>query len=296
MMRILSDGRIVFLLGAITFAVVFAGVLIFLEFRVKRKDSSLIERMQIETPIYRMENALMSDKTPNEKLSVVDKTAKEYFNRVYKTGLGESYSSLVSKFTRLKLKPEAAFCKAMFDSYYLNDKLDDARVKRLGNILVDVENKRVVRKEIIEKRTFMGYVDKLVNEVKFIFAKKREGVKEKKFGKQIDKDVSKKTVDKKKKVSAEVKSEMDRIEKIEREYAKEKALREKLLREETRKMEKMRVAGVKNIVSAEKTRVVPKKVSFEEEFAKFQKENKGGIAERIVRTEKTRLDNSVPVS
>jgi len=289
MATLLSDGRILFLLVAIVFAIIFACVLIFIEFRIKRKDIGLIERMAIETPIYRMENFLMGDNSPKEKLSVVDKTAKAYFNRVYGTELNEDYSNLISKFNGMGLKLEAIFCKVMFEGYYLDDRLTDERVRKLGNMLVDVENKRMVDGEINRRATFMNFIDKVRDNIIFVLTKRRRLAEEKKVAREVDKKVSEKVADKNKKDSLDIKKANLEIDRIEREYIKEKTLRKKMLQMEAKRIEREKINGVKNLISSKTAEETSEELSFDEDFAKFQNINNGGVAERIVRTERANL-------
>ncbi len=135
-----SNSRVRFLFGFVIVAIIVAAVLTFIEISLKKKKISLAEKEAEDIPISEMQKFLKSDKIPREKLDFVDKTAKEYFRRIYGTPVSIDYSILIERFEKNSRKEEVVFCKAMFGSYYSDKELTNNRVMMLGSLFVDIVN------------------------------------------------------------------------------------------------------------------------------------------------------------
>jgi hypothetical protein len=172
LLSLLSDSRVKFLLWFVVVAVIVAGVLTFIEIRLKKKKERQLAEKADESVLEKMKRFLKYDKTPREKLDFVDKTSKEYFKEVYGTHANSSYSTLIQEFEKNKRKDELMFCKAMFATYYSHKELTDDRAVALGDLLVDVDKRKKRADEI-------SRIPPLMERIERFFARRRVRVVEK---------------------------------------------------------------------------------------------------------------------
>jgi hypothetical protein len=143
-----SDGRVKFLLGFVIVAIIVAAILTFVEISLSKKKLRRTKEAVDDAPIDDLRKFLKGHKTPREKLSFINRVAKEYFGRVYGTSAGVSYSVLIEKFRKIGRRDEVGFCKAMFDGYYSSKELTDDRVLVLGDLFIDVAKKKRKAEEV----------------------------------------------------------------------------------------------------------------------------------------------------
>lgn len=138
---LISDGRIKFLLGFVIVAIIVASVLIFIEIRLKKKNEIEYINTIDKSIIEKINKFLKKNKTPKEKLDFIDKSAKEYFKEAYGIPLNSDYSKLINEFGKRNKKDETVFCKKMFSAYYLHKKINSNEVIDFGNLLIDIIKK-----------------------------------------------------------------------------------------------------------------------------------------------------------
>ena len=151
---LLSDGRVRFLTGFIILAIILAIVLIFFEFSLKKKKMLRAKRFLDYVPIDNMRKFLEENRTPKEKMDFINKTAKEYFGKTYGISVDASYSLLIERFGKDNMNNEVVFCKEMFDRYYSDKELTDARVAMLGDLFIDIFNKDKKSVEVLDIPSF----------------------------------------------------------------------------------------------------------------------------------------------
>ncbi len=182
MVSLISDGRVQFLLWFIIVALILAGTLTLIEFRLKRKKEKRTAETVNELAVEKVRHFLKNDKTPREKLDFIDKTAKEYFKETYGMPLNSGYSTLTEEFEKTQRNNEVAFCKAMFATYYSDKELDEGRVLVLGNLLIGIETNMKRTDKISKAPSFMEQVSKFLEKRKrIVLAKKVDKKEEKNF-------------------------------------------------------------------------------------------------------------------
>ena len=105
-------------------------------------------------PIDNMRKFLEENRTPKEKMDFINKTAKEYFGKTYGISVDASYSLLIERFGKDNMNNEVVFCKEMFDRYYSDKELTDARVAMLGDLFIDIFNKDKKSVEVLDIPSF----------------------------------------------------------------------------------------------------------------------------------------------
>jgi len=136
---LISDGRVVFLLWFILIALIVAGVLVFIEIRLKKRKKKEGEQIIEGTVIERMQQFLKEKNDIKTKLDFIDKSAKEYFKQRYGLSPGTSYSKLIEIFRKANRGKEVDFCENMFAAYYSYKNLSNQDILDLGEVLVDIE-------------------------------------------------------------------------------------------------------------------------------------------------------------
>lgn len=162
LLTLVSDGRVKFLLGFVIVAVILAGILAFIEYRIKKKKVRMVEQKVEETNLEKLKKYMKSDKQPREKLDFVNKTAKEYFKEVYGAPLNSGYSFLIQDFDKHKRKGETEFCRSMFATYYSHKELNDERSRALGEMLTDLVVKRERAIESARVPTFFEKIERFM--------------------------------------------------------------------------------------------------------------------------------------
>ena len=173
LVALLSDSRIKFLLLFIFVAIALAGILTYVEAKLRKKSKEALVVVD-RSGLGKMGRFLKEDKTPREKLDFVNRTAKEYFKELYGMSLNSSYSFLIENFKKHGRTNELAFCKAMFSTYYSYKELTDDRAVALGSLLVDVVRSKRKAEEISVvpsaderiKTLFMTWKKKISDDVK----------------------------------------------------------------------------------------------------------------------------------
>lgn len=193
---LLADSRVNFLLGFVIVAVIIAGILTFLEFRLRKRKEKHLALEENQTPVIKLRRYMKSTKTPREKLDFIDKVAKEYFKEHYNSHLNSSYSSLISDFEKHKKIEEAAFCKAMFETYYSSGDLSEGKPKILADLLIKLILRKERTEEVVHIPTFFEKVDSVFTKLidKFI-----DGATKRMASRNIKK-IEKKIIDERKKV------------------------------------------------------------------------------------------------
>ncbi len=246
-----SDGRIRFLFGFVIVAIIVAIILIFIEVSLKKKKIRIEKMARESTPVDKLRKFLKGDKTAKEKLDFIDKTAKEYFARIYGTHGRDSYSILIAKFEKDNEEEEIGFCKAMFASYYSNEELINGRVRMLGDLLLDIINKKK-RVDVVSKSP------SVFEKVGGFFNKYREVVKQR--GRER---INFKRVKKMKKIAAIKKKGLLKIsKKKERVIALRKKRKNKLDRIAARRKRAlilMKAHGERNLLKKKKKELIKKR-------------------------------------
>ena len=188
-MSLVLDGRVIFLLGFVAIAVVLAGILALVEFRLRRKREKRVARVADNSAADKLRRFIKSDSAPREKLDFIDKMAKGYFNETYGTPLKTNYSALISEFDKRQLKNETvknessekspiqfgkneiAFCKTMFATYYSDKELDNERIELLANLLIGIERNKRKISEVPEVPVFIKKTDKVCEKLNGVFIK-----------------------------------------------------------------------------------------------------------------------------
>ena len=169
----ISDSRVQFLLWFIIAALILAGTLVLIEFRLKQKKEKRVAETINELAVEKVRRFLKNDKTSREKLDFIDKTAKEYFKETYGTPLNSGYSTLTEEFEKTQRNNEVTFCKAMFATYYLNKELDEGRVVVLGNLLIGIKTNTKRVDKISQVSSFMEQVSEFFEKRKRIVLVKK---------------------------------------------------------------------------------------------------------------------------
>jgi hypothetical protein len=278
--------RVKLLFLFIFFAILFAAILILIEFRVKTKASKKEEEKGRDDFSRKILRYKKIDKSPREKLDLLDKAAKEYFKEKFELGPNKDYAALIDFFKESKFDEFTTFSKAMFSAYYGSEEIKSEKVLNAIDLFVKATHK----KNIIEKREEkIGVMDRLE---KFI-EKRREAViskRLKKKAKKTEKKLQKKKTSVEKRVG---KKERKRLRISRRKHAKliktletKRTSRRPLVRKRKpvlkkilHKKEKNKAKKRKQIFRARKK----DKKSFEKERAEW----KGKIKKRVVKIKKS---------
>lgn len=153
---LMSDWRVQFLFWFVVAAMVVAGVLIYIDVMLRKKQGKAIPEGSINNSlVVKMQKFLQLDKSVKEKLNFVNGTAKRYFKEIYGTPINFSYSALAKKLGKNSTtylgdsslrENEIIFCRYMFAAYYSRKDLTDEDVKKLGNMLNQIEDLRKIQK------------------------------------------------------------------------------------------------------------------------------------------------------
>jgi len=301
---LVSDGRIKFLLGFIIVAIIIASILIFIEIRLKKEKEVKYVNTIFESIIEKIRKFLKNKKTPKEKLNFIDKLAKEYFKESYKTSLNSNYSELINKFKKLNKKNETIFLKKMFSVYYSHKKIDNNEIIVLGNLLIDIIKKDKLpidkRKKILQEESNFIFnirdlrtktIDLLSNKIgnflggiKNFFDNRRNisiekgtsNIKRMRIGKRENYKVIRRNVE-------EIKNWIKETIKIG--YNKEEVFN--LLNDGNRK--KREINNILSVYDNEMSNISNNDENTKEKI--IVKKNEG-IAEKIVKMEKARLNNT----
>jgi hypothetical protein len=165
----MSDARLVFLIWFVSIAVAVAVVLVFVEIRFKKKKERAAAARRRKTPIERMKIILNKEGDVKRKFEIVGKTAKNYFKEEYGMASGLDYSELAKQFEKREKVLEAEFCEKMFELYYSKRQVTEKGVEDLGEMLVEMDRKKKVSKDISKVPSVWERVDR-------VFGKKNDVV------------------------------------------------------------------------------------------------------------------------
>lgn len=147
MATLLLDGRVRLLSIAVLFTLVVAGVLTFIELRIRAKRIK-VENKREDSLLLSLKKQLSSDKDPMTKLNILDRSVKGYFKENYGTNLNSDYSFLINEFGRTKRNDLALFCKKVFDAYYSLGGVSDSTVDNLFREFSYIFRKKLRDEEI----------------------------------------------------------------------------------------------------------------------------------------------------
>lgn len=174
MVSLMSDSRVMFLLWFIGVAVVVAGVLIFVEIRLKRRRAIEAAKRREKTPVDLMKIALAQEKSIRVKLDIIGKTAKNYFKEAYGMELRSDYSELAKEFEARGQELEVEFCTKMFEAYYSDKKLTGHYVDDLVKMLSKVYKHKKSSRIVSNVPGFGERMDRFLEDVTSSFANKIE--------------------------------------------------------------------------------------------------------------------------
>jgi hypothetical protein len=243
---------------------------------LRNKNDSVAERLRVRGPVEKMQAFLKTKKSVSEKLGAVDKAAKEYFRESYGLSVGMDYGALLSEFEKKKRVEEAEFCKKIFEIYYSDKKLTLGVVEDLGKLLVEADGKKKRRDNISEVPSFLDKVVNFVQEKRDVVLREFKDYREKKGEDTVrmKRGVAKMELEIKKWV----------LDAIDRGYDKSGV--SKLLKEGKRGWGKKK--KILKVYDSELARANDKKAR---RMYGEVKAKQGGIAERIIEKERSRLGN-----
>lgn len=164
---LLTDSRIRFLMGFVIVAVILAIVLILIEMSLKEKEKKEDEKI-IQTPGDRIKIYINSDKSLEDKLAFIDKTAKEFFRDMYGFVESSSYNFLIKNLkSNGGRNVEVEFCEKMFETFYSKKNLTKNMISLLGKMLIEIEANRTVsdKKESKERKIEVNLAKKVADSV-----------------------------------------------------------------------------------------------------------------------------------
>jgi hypothetical protein len=278
--------RVKLLFLFVFFAILFAAILIFIEFRVKTKTTKKEEEKgkgDFSKKILRYKKV---DKTPREKLDLLDKAAKEYFKEKFELGPNKDYAALIDFFKESKLDEFVTFSKAMFSTYYGSEEIRGEKVLNVIDLFVKATHKKNITEKAKEKTGVMGRLEKFID-------KRRESVISKRLSKKArnaEKKLQKKKASKEKKVE---RKERRRLRISRKKHAKliktlQAEKQKKKITTKNRGPKPKKVLHKKEKPETKKRKRIfrtrkKKKKSFEEE----RKAWKGKIKKRVVKIKKS---------
>ncbi len=168
---LMSDSRVAFLIWFIIVAIVVAAVLILIEVRLKKRREREDAKKKEKTPMDIMKVALFGEKNVRKKLDIIGKTAKDFFKADYGFSEMLDYSELAKEFEKKGKKLEVKFCEEMFEAYYSDHKLDDKKIKELEGNLVEVCRRKNISNSVSRVPGFWDRVDGFLESKKEFFVK-----------------------------------------------------------------------------------------------------------------------------
>lgn len=276
MVSLITDSRVVFLLWFISIAIIVAGVLVFIEIRLKKRKEKEGEQIIEGTTIEKMQRFLKEENDIKTKLDFVNKSAKEYFRQRYGLSMGTSYSRLIEIFKKSNKKKEVDFCESMFEAYYSYKNLTNQDVLDLGELLVDIERIDMGRGEFVGNLDAKDKIQDFFSSAKKIVVQKNEKPKD---------NIEKLKLDIKKQQSLEVKERrvLSNLDEMEKRKLSLIAERNKTL-EEAKKAKAMVERDVIVDEDIKKGNVLPKIIPVSDSH---------GFAQKTVMKEKARIEKEI---
>lgn len=270
-----SRVKLLFLL--VFLAILFAAILIYLEFMVKRKETQKEEKRGQDEFSKKMLGYKKLNKNPREKLELLDKEAKKYFRESFESASGKDYATLIELFRKLKLEEFSEFSIEMFSIYYGSGEVKDEKVNKAIDLFLKAVHKKNSQEKVKQKISAMERIEGFIE-------KRREAVIKKRIDKKINKDEKKlqKKIIKEKKIE-----EKNRKKKSKRYFQERRKLISKPAIKELPRVTTSSIPQKKKEEAKPKTKtshrtLLPlrtrKKSQFEEERVEWNKEIKEKLA------------------
>ncbi len=116
-----------------------AVILTFIEYRLKQKLKS--QQYNPKKEIKNLKSQVYKQKDAKTKLNKINLSAKKYFEQVHNLKQSLDYSEIIKQFEN-KDKEITNFCKEMQESYYSGKKLENKKVNKLMNQLINIIKSR----------------------------------------------------------------------------------------------------------------------------------------------------------
>jgi hypothetical protein len=158
---ILTDSRVQIVISLVVLAIVVAGFLTFLEFRVKSKRNKKKFYAAKEYFIKKLQRGIREKKTVREKLDLLDRTAKDYFQKNFGSQSGDNYAALEELFVKKKLDKHAYFSRGMFEAYYSMSGVDDSIINSLTKVFTEIYREREFN-NVSEISPFRAKIEKII--------------------------------------------------------------------------------------------------------------------------------------
>ncbi len=177
----MSNPIVAFLVWFILGAIVVAAILIYIEIKIKKKVEIQTAPQKEKTPLEKLSLFLNSDTSPLKKIDLIGKMAKNYFKEKYQLPTSMDYGELQEEFKKQEEEEEEVFCKNMFESYYSNKHLTEKKIREMEKLLIKIYDKGNIHSTIDNMPSFADGIDGILEEIKTNI---RKG-----GGKIIDRDI-----------------------------------------------------------------------------------------------------------
>lgn len=117
--------------------IVLAIILISIELWLRKKDKK-VEGKKAINYLEHLQKLHSLKKSHSEKLEIIDKTTKSFFNEHFQLDEKLNYSELMDQFKQKNRTDLIIFCKLMQDTHYAEEKLTEARIDYLTNSLINL--------------------------------------------------------------------------------------------------------------------------------------------------------------
>lgn len=249
-MSLLLDDKIKFLVGFIFAAIIISVALFIFEALLRKREHRKNRKLQ-QTPADRIKIYISSSKSVHDKLSFIDRMAKDYFRDMYGFADTSSYSFLIKELEKKNHKTEAAFCKEMFSAFYSKKEITREQIRDVGKMLIEIENHRTVEesdlKDIVSDKIKIPVID--------VKTRMKEKDKEISNGKSANTDIEEKEI-----VSDGIKKMATEDESITRRNIEEIKRQDKKIRE--------KVGGIEIFKKGSEQRILERKKLIDERKAK----------------------------
>lgn len=172
MVSLMSDARVAFLIWFVGAAILVASFLIFIEISLKKSRDKREAMLKVKTPIDKLRVFLEGDAPPRKKLDAIGKTAKDFFKEKYRLNEELDYGELHKHFDSSGRFLEANFCEEMFDAYYSNHDLDKRKVMRLFGMVNEIYLSRDVLGRVMSSPGFDDRIGMILESFKKPFSRK----------------------------------------------------------------------------------------------------------------------------
>lgn len=142
LLSLFSGTQITFLIGIAVIAVIVAVYLTYMEKKVKEKAK--IHEEVNALPIKNLEEIKNSDKSPEEKLKLLNKESKQIFQNRFNLESSKTYSELSTEFEKLKKWDLAEFCKRMNSLHYKESNVTQEKITESINSLIKIINQKLI--------------------------------------------------------------------------------------------------------------------------------------------------------